>query len=265
MKKIAVAFILYAISMATFAYALSTSGTFTQPSGAYSAPTNHYTLVNGTKAKRYVVFSNPSSVSGPNTQGEVFVNCTGVPGTGRVDFEVHLQKDDNTWTTLTDTLDASVASRSTYAGGAVASVTAPVTVGTNSDKTGYTLTTTPLAATTFNNWTGAHTTQLAHLDADVSTAGGGSSGSGDTPINHNFGGANALLATYAGVATGGISIKAFLTSDYAATHTTDAYVKAKTYSLDDGTWAQDLNLSHGLAYTLVFAYRGAAATIAVAP
>jgi hypothetical protein len=34
-------------------------------------------------------------------------------------------------------LDAAVSSRSTYAGGAVASVTAPVTVGTNNDKTGY--------------------------------------------------------------------------------------------------------------------------------
>jgi hypothetical protein len=36
-------------------------------------------------------------------------------------------------------LDAHVSSRSTYTGGAVASVTAPVTVGTNSDKTGYAL------------------------------------------------------------------------------------------------------------------------------
>ena len=36
-------------------------------------------------------------------------------------------------------LDAAVSSRSTYAGGAVASVTAPVTVGTNNDKTGYKL------------------------------------------------------------------------------------------------------------------------------
>lgn len=41
---------------------------------------------------------------------------------------------------LATRLDATVSSRSTYAGGAVASVTAPVTVGTNSDKTGYALT-----------------------------------------------------------------------------------------------------------------------------
>jgi len=36
-------------------------------------------------------------------------------------------------------LDAHVSSRSTFAGGAVASVTAPVTVGTNNDKSGYAL------------------------------------------------------------------------------------------------------------------------------
>jgi hypothetical protein len=36
-------------------------------------------------------------------------------------------------------LDVHVSSRSTYAGGAVASVTAPVTVGTNNDKAGYAL------------------------------------------------------------------------------------------------------------------------------
>src|SRR6185312_14453817 len=38
-------------------------------------------------------------------------------------------------------LDADVSSRSTFAGGAVASVTAAVTVGTNNDKTGYTVST----------------------------------------------------------------------------------------------------------------------------
>jgi hypothetical protein len=40
-----------------------------------------------------------------------------------------------------DNLNATVGSRSTYAGGPVASVTAPVTVGTNNDKAGYALTT----------------------------------------------------------------------------------------------------------------------------
>lgn len=41
---------------------------------------------------------------------------------------------------LVTNIDAAISSRSTYAGGAVASVTAAVTVGTNNDKTGYALT-----------------------------------------------------------------------------------------------------------------------------
>lgn len=36
-------------------------------------------------------------------------------------------------------IDAAISSRSTFAGGAVASVTDPVTVGTNNDKTGYSI------------------------------------------------------------------------------------------------------------------------------
>ena len=40
---------------------------------------------------------------------------------------------------LGQNLDARISTRSTYAGGAVASVTAPVTVGTNNDKAGYVL------------------------------------------------------------------------------------------------------------------------------
>lgn len=41
--------------------------------------------------------------------------------------------------TVSTNLDAKVSTRSTYAGGPVASVTAPVTVGTNNDKAGYAL------------------------------------------------------------------------------------------------------------------------------
>jgi hypothetical protein len=47
---------------------------------------------------------------------------------------------------IAQNLDAKVSSRSTYAGGAVASVAAPVTVGTNNDKTGYALAPTGLDA-----------------------------------------------------------------------------------------------------------------------
>lgn len=47
---------------------------------------------------------------------------------------------------LGNRLDAAVSTRSTFAGGAVASVTLPVTVGTNNDKTGYALATAPPTA-----------------------------------------------------------------------------------------------------------------------
>jgi hypothetical protein len=62
----------------------------------------------------------------------------GVDANGRVD----VSKVAGTAQTARDLgaqLDATVSSRSTYAGGAVASVTAAVTVGTNNDKTGYAL------------------------------------------------------------------------------------------------------------------------------
>jgi len=47
---------------------------------------------------------------------------------------------------IKDYLDAAISSRSTYAGGAVASVTAGVTVATNNDKGGYSLSTAPPTA-----------------------------------------------------------------------------------------------------------------------
>ena len=57
-----------------------------------------------------------------------------------------------------DNLDAAVSTRSTYAGGPVFSVTAPVTVGTNSDKTGYALSSTGLDAIGTTAPTGPATT-----------------------------------------------------------------------------------------------------------
>ncbi len=83
---------------------------------------------------------------------------------------------------LGQNLDARVSTRSTYAGGPVASVTAPVTVGTNNDKSGYGVATLPatvpagygggtnatdaLAALGF---TQARVGKLDNLDALVST------------------------------------------------------------------------------------------------
>lgn len=107
-------------------------------------------------------------------------------------------------------------------------------------------------------------TQLSDAHG-ASSWGGAAAGTGDTAVNQDFGGTNALQATYAGVARGGIVIKAFLTSDYSAGNTTDSYVKARTTSLDNGSFAQNLMLSHGLDYTLLFIYNGVSVSTAVAP
>jgi hypothetical protein len=65
-------------------------------------------------------------------------------------------------------LDVHVSTRSTYAGGPVASVTAPVTVGTNNDKSGYALSSAGLNAIQLTS--GINATQaLQNLDAAVST------------------------------------------------------------------------------------------------
>jgi hypothetical protein len=61
-------------------------------------------------------------------------------------------------------LDATVSSRSTFAGGAVASVTAAVTVGTNNDKTGYGLATDAL------NSTSLATSAVTELQTGLATA-----------------------------------------------------------------------------------------------
>lgn len=66
-------------------------------------------------------------------------------------------------------LDAAVSSRSTYAGGAVASVSAAVTVGTNNDKTGYALATAPPTAVAIRTEIDSNSTKLANLDATISS------------------------------------------------------------------------------------------------
>ncbi len=81
-------------------------------------------------------------------------------------------------------LNAKVSTRSTYAGGAVASVTAPVTVGTNNDKSGYALSSSGLNAIQLPSGITA-TQALQNLDAAVSTRStyaGGSVASVTAPV-----------------------------------------------------------------------------------
>ena len=81
--------------------------------------------------------------------------------------QVRTEMDSNS--TKLANLDAAVSSRSTYSGGAVASVTAAVTVGTNSDKTGYSLSVTPPTALAIRQEMDTNSTKLANLDATVSS------------------------------------------------------------------------------------------------
>ena len=69
---------------------------------------------------------------------------------------------------LGQNLDARVSTRSTYAGGAVASVTAPVTVGTITDKSGYALSASGLDAIQVQSGLNARQA-LQNLDTAVST------------------------------------------------------------------------------------------------
>jgi hypothetical protein len=80
-------------------------------------------------------------------------------------------------------LDVAVSSRSTFSGGAVSSVTSPVTVGTNNDKTGYALTSPPpttsqiataiwqdlIAGSDFNTTGSIGQVLKANVDAAIST------------------------------------------------------------------------------------------------
>jgi hypothetical protein len=74
-------------------------------------------------------------------------------------------------------LDAAVSTRSTYAGGAVASVTAPVTAGTVTDKTGYSLASLPAIPTDWISSAGVSAAAVTKIQAGLSTyAGGDTSG-----------------------------------------------------------------------------------------
>lgn len=97
-------------------------------------------------------------------------------------------------------VDATVSSRSTYAGGAVASVTAGVTVSTNSDKTGYSLTTAPLDAAGTRSAVGLASanldTQLSGINSKTTNIPTDPADASD--IATSFGTVNGSLATIAG-------------------------------------------------------------------
>ena len=95
--------------------------------------------------------------------------------------------------------------------------------------------------------------------ATAGTAGavlaGASVGGGDTPVDHNTGGADNLRYV-AGSPPAGVddaTVRAYLKSDYDAGVYTE---RGRTYTRPDGRWAVPIYLNAGLAYTLTFSKPG---------
>lgn len=86
----------------------------------------------------------------------------------------------------------------------------------------------------------------------VNEAGGGGGGSGDTPVNHDTGGTDAIrLKTAGGAGISSVAIRAYLKPEFDADALT-ATLRGEAVTKDDGRWAQPLMLSEGLTYTLTF-------------
>jgi hypothetical protein len=84
------------------------------------------------------------------------------------------------------------------------------------------------------------------------TSGDGGSGDGDTPVNHDTGGTDAIrMTTLAGAGIGDVKIRAYLASEYAANPLT-ATVRGEAETEDDGRWHAPLMLSDGVEYRLTF-------------
>jgi hypothetical protein len=94
--------------------------------------------------------------------------------------------------------------------------------------------------------------QLAAIKAD--TAAIAAYGDGDTAVDHNTGGTDALLYSYGGTGIDNGTIRAYLKSDYdAGTYT----LRGQTVTGSDGRWAKPMYLNSGLTYTLTFEKAGA--------
>lgn len=98
-------------------------------------------------------------------------------------------------------------------------------------------------------------TIAANLDAPVSEGGAGTgSGDGDTAVNHDTGGADALAYLDAGGAgVDGATVRAYLKADYDAGTFT---VRGRATTDSAGRWVAPMYLNSGLTYTLVFAAQG---------
>lgn len=155
---------------------------------------------------------------------------------------------------------ADIATRSTYAGGAVASVSGAVgsvTGNVGGNVVGSVASVT--AAVAVVNGTGAGQVPTV-TQIGVATWASGTrtltsdpaAGNGDTLVNQNTGGVDNLQ--YLDISNNPVDnglIRAYLTSDYTANAAT-ARVRANATTIADGRWANPMYLDHGLNYTFVF-------------
>jgi hypothetical protein len=118
-----------------------------------------------------------------NTLGDlaVFVSGSGVDPVLFVDQVIAVDLMDPVGFGLSR-IDAAISSRSTFAGGAVASVTAPVTVGTNNDKTGYALTVSPPTVVQIRQEMDTNSSRLDVAVSTRSTYSGGAVSSVTAPV-----------------------------------------------------------------------------------
>ncbi len=89
---------------------------------------------------------------------------------------------------------------------------------------------------------------------DVGT-GGGSTGSGDVPIDHNTPTADAMRVTHSGSGVDGVRVIAYVAADYSA-DPSGAEPEAETTTKADGRWNDALNLDDGIEYTIRFSKSG---------
>lgn len=92
------------------------------------------------------------------------------------------------------------------------------------------------------------------------SGGGAGPGDGDTAVNHNTGGTDALrFVDGDGAGIGNATIRAYLTSEYDAG---TLVLRATAVTRDDGRWVAPMYLNEGLTYTLVFEKPGVFAATA---
>jgi hypothetical protein len=100
------------------------------------------------------------------------------------------------------------------------------------------------------------TEALAEAVADI---GGGTTGDGDTPVNHNTGGTdNYQILDDNDSGVDNATIKAYLTSEFDA-DPSSATLRGTTYTDSEGRWVAPLMLNTGLAYTVTIRGDGFAA------